>query len=154
MSSLSFGKWVGQHLLFSDILESDKRVPYLTFKPANFLRWFGMEDFVDTSIVFGLLVPSIEFWTCLIVVLLMGAIFASCCCYIMYHYIVLPRKQAQKLGVVLGMTPFIIGFGIIMPICVISPYYSMRYFGIRSKLIKFLAATAQLTLFFRCSEGE
>ena len=153
-SHSSFGKWVGHYLLFSDSLESDKRVPYLTFTPANFLHWFGIQDFVDTSIVFGLLVPSIEFWTCLIVILLMGAIFASCCCYIIYHYIVLPRKQATKLGVNLTMTPFIIGFGIIMPFCAISPYYILRYFGIRNKLMKFLAATTQLTLFFRCSEGE
>lgn len=155
MSSLSsIGKWVGHYLLFSDILESDKRVPYLTFTPANFLRWFGIQDCVDTTIIFGLLMPSIEFWTCLIVILLMGAIFASCCCYIMYHYIVLPRKQATKLGVQLTMTPFIIGFGIIMPFCAVSPYYILRYFGIRNKLMKFLAATTQLTLFFRCSEGE
>jgi len=153
-SHSSFGKWVGHYLLFSDSLESDRRVPYLTFTPANFLHWFGIQDFVDTSIVFGLLVPSIEFWTCLIVILLMGAIFASCCCYIMYHYIVLPRKQATKLGVELTMTPFVIGFGIIMPFCAISPYYILRYFGIRNKLMKFLAATTQLTLFFRCSEGE
>lgn len=154
MSSSSFGKWIGHFLLFSDILESDKRVPYLSFTPANLLRWFGIQDFVDTSIVFGLLVPSIEFWLCLIVILLMGAICASCCCSIMYHYIVLPRKQATKLGVDLTMTPFIIGFGIIMPFCAVSPYYIVRYFGIRNKLMKFLAATTQLTLFFRCSEGE
>jgi hypothetical protein len=155
MSSLSsIGKWVGHYLLFSNILESDKRVPYLTFTPANFLRWFGIEDFVDKTIVFGILVPSIEFWTCVIVILIMGAMFASGCCYVMFHYIVLPRKKATKLGVDLDMTPFIIGFGFIMPFCAVSPYYILRYFGIRNKLMKFLAATTQLTLFFRCSEGE
>ena len=145
MSSLaSIGKWVGHYLLSSDLLESDKRVPYLTFTPANFLRWFGIEDFVDKTIVFGLLVPSIEFWTCLIIILIMGAMFASICCYVMYHYIVLPRKQATKLGIDLDMTPFIIGFGFIMPFCAVSPYYILRYFGIRNKLMKFLAATTQL----------
>jgi hypothetical protein len=64
------------------------------------------------------------------------------------------QKRKNKHIVDLGMTPYLIGFGVIMPICAVLPYYSLKYFCIRSKIIKFLAACAQLTLFFRCSEGE
>lgn len=88
----------------------------------------------------------------------MGAAFASCLSCIIYRFIVLPRNQMHTLkgkhSVDSGMTPFLIGFGFIMPICAVLPYYSMRYFCIRNKIIKFLAACAQLTFFFRCSEGE
>ncbi len=91
-------------------------------------------------------------------VLIMGAIFSTCMSFVMYHFIVLPRKQMHKRKgrniVDSGITPYLIGFGVIMPICAVLPYYYMKYFCIRSKIIKFLAACAQLTLFFRCSEGE
>ncbi len=91
-------------------------------------------------------------------VLVMGAIFSTCVSFVIYRCIVLPRKQMhkRKVGncVASMMTPYLIGFGVIMPICALLPYYSMKYFCIRSKIIKFLAARAPQILFFRCLEGE
>lgn len=88
----------------------------------------------------------------------MGAAITSCLSCIIYRFMILPRKQMHTLkgkrSDDSGMTTFLIGFGVIMPICVVLPFYYMRYFVIRSKIIKFLAACSQLTLFFRCSEGE
>ncbi|KAL3810513.1 hypothetical protein ACHAXA_005655 [Cyclostephanos tholiformis] len=154
-SAVSFGEWVGRNLLFSDVIESDKRVPCIIFTvPANIVNWFGV-DHVGNK--FGLLAPRIEFWIALVMVLIMGAIFSTCMSFVMYHFIVLPRKQMHKRKgrniVDSGITPYLIGFGVIMPICAVLPYYYMKYFCIRSKIIKFLAACAQLTLFFRCSEA-
>lgn len=40
-----------------------------------------------------------------------------------------------------------------MPLCAVAPYYGVRYFGVKNKMIKFLCGTAQLTSFFRCSEA-
>jgi hypothetical protein len=62
------------------------------------------------------------------------------------------RKRGD--GVYSGISPYLVGFGVIMPICAALPFYSMRYFCIRSKIVKFLAARAPQILFFRCSEGE
>ena len=62
----SFGEWVGRNLLFSDVLESDTRVPCMTFAiNANFLKLIGV-DRGDTK--FGLLAPRIEFWIALVTV--------------------------------------------------------------------------------------
>jgi hypothetical protein len=90
----------------------------------------------------------------------MGAIFGTCMSFVIYHLMILPRKHVQmrkdKHNIIVnsGMTPYLIGFGVIMPICAVLPYYSMKYFCIRSKILKFLAACTHLTSFFRCSEGE
>ena len=64
------------------------------------------------------------------------------------------HKRKGKDGIDSRMAPYLVGFGVIMPICAVLPYYSMKYFCIRSKIIKFLAARAPQILFFRCSEGE
>lgn len=73
---------------------------------------------------------------------------------------VLPRKKNKMQdgkqpanGSSASMTPFLIGFGIIMPLCSIFPFYANRYFCIKNKIIKFLNGVAQLTTFFRCSEA-
>ena len=145
----TFGKWVGQNLLFTEVLESDDRVPCMIFSMPEFIiNVFHIED------KFGVLVPYLEFWIALVNTLIIGAIFSSCISCIMYYFIVLPQKQSKKSKKQNNnITPFLIGFGFIMPICAISPYYGLRYFGVKSKIFKFLLGIAQLTTFFRCSEG-
>ena len=150
----SFGTWFGQNLLFTDILESDDRVPCMIFSmPEIIINVFHMEDDGNGN-KFGLLVPHLEFWIALVNTLIIGAIFSSCISCIMYYFIVIPQKQSKKSKKQNNnITPFLIGFGFIMPICAISPYYGLRYLGVKSKIFKFLLGIAQLTTFFRCSEG-
>ena len=150
----TFGKWVGQNLLFTDILESDDRVPCMIFSmPQLIINVFHMEDDGNGN-KFGLLLPHLEFWIALVNTLIIGAIFSSCISCIMYYFIVIPQKQSKKSKKQNNnITPFLIGFGFIMPICAISPYYGLRYLGVKSKIFKFLFGIAQLTTFFRCSEG-
>lgn len=65
-STASFGEWVGRNLLFSDVLESDKRLPCMTFTiNANILKLFGVDRGGNR---FGLLAPRIEFWIALVMV--------------------------------------------------------------------------------------
>ena len=68
MSSVgTLGEWVGHNLLFSDIIESDQRVPCIIFTvPPSILHRFGIEDHDDNK--FGLLAPCVEFWIALVVV--------------------------------------------------------------------------------------
>jgi len=163
----TFGSWVGNNLLFSETLASDKRTPCLIFTVPDFLvrLLFQMDNDGDggqsvADVKLGLLAPRIEFWIALIMALFLGALFGCFVSCIIYQFIVLPQKKHSKKG---GkndvktnsgsITPFLIGFGIIMPSCVILPYYSLRYLCIKSKIIKFLGGTAQLTTFFRCSEA-
>jgi hypothetical protein len=65
-SAGSFGEWVGRNILFSDVIDSDKRVPCMTFTvPANILHWFGVDHGGNK---FGFLAPRIEFWIALVMV--------------------------------------------------------------------------------------
>jgi hypothetical protein len=111
--------------------------------------------------------------------LIMGAIYSSVISCIIYRWIILPRKERRRRRMnkeqeennsnnsikngtttttttinVITPSPYLVGFGIVMPLCAVSPYYYLRYFGIKNKIIKFLAGVAQLTSFFRCSEGK
>jgi hypothetical protein len=64
------GKWIGENLLFSSILESDDRVPCVTFvMPRSIVAMLhilkeGEEEEEDMR--FGLLLPRIEFWIALV----------------------------------------------------------------------------------------
>ena len=52
-----------------------------------------------------------------------------------------------------NMTPYLTGFGVVMPIAVLSPYYCVKFFGVRNKVLKFFFGVQSVTTFFRCSEG-
>ncbi len=90
--------------------------------------------------------------------LIMGAIYSSVTSCIIYRWIILPRKERRRKqrenNNVNAPSAYLVGFGIVMPFCAISPYYYLRCFGIKNKILKFLAGVAQLTSFFRCSEGK
>mmetsp|Transcript_542 Transcript_542/g.1187 ORF Transcript_542/g.1187 Transcript_542/m.1187 type:complete len:468 (-) Transcript_542:301-1704(-) len=165
------GKWIGRNFFFSDLLESDTRSPCMTFSmPESLLRLLRFlertttitDDDADGGIQFGLLAPQLQFWLALGSTLVWGLLFNTCISLLVYNLIVLPRKRGNKNRTnkqnnnaesSLLMTPYLVGFGIIMPLCAISPYYALRYFGIRNKIIKFFMGIAQLTSFFRCSEA-
>lgn len=94
-------------------------------------------------------------------VLLIGCIFNIILSLLSYNCIVLPRKRKQqsagkeKSNQQNGdMTSFLIGFGFIMPLCIVFPYYIIPYFGVKNKVLKFFFGVQSLTTFFRCSEGE
>ena len=138
MSSSSLGNWIGQTFFFSDILESDTRTPVLQFEiPDIILQIFLMSKNDDVQYKFGILIPYVEFWIALTMTLLMGAIFSSCISVIMYYFIILPQKQSKKNNNN-DVMHFLVGFGVVMPICVVSPYLGLRYFGIKNKVMKFL----------------
>ena len=58
---------------------------------------------------------------------------------IIYKFIIIPRKQTTKGKGKQGdksadITPFLVGFGVVMPLCVIYPFYANSYFIVRSKI--------------------
>lgn len=161
-SSSSFGTWVGHNLLFSQVLEADIRLPCMTFSVPNYFMNLFYMDNGDGGNEFGLIAPRIEFWIAMTVTLTIGALFSTCLSCIIYHFIILPRKQHkinkdekrnQNHLESSSMTPLIVGFGIVMPLCALSPYFIVRYFLIKNKIIKFLIGSSQVTSFFRCSEA-
>ena len=137
----SIGKWMGNNILYSEALASDQRVPCITFSIAGSR--------------YGLLAPSLQFWLALGTCLLLGAIYSTILSCIMYQFIILPRKKKKKHDHDASSsttTSLLVGFGFIVPLCVIYPYYGIHFFLIKNKVIKFLFGIASLTTAFRCSE--
>lgn len=135
----SIGTWVGHNLLFSEALESDQRLPRLTFTIGG-----GR---------YGVLAPSLHFWLALGTCLILGAIYSAILSCFMYNFIILPRKQKSSNSNTSTTTSLLISFGFIMPLCVIYPYYGLHFFLIKNKIMKFLFGIASLTTSFRCSEA-
>mmetsp|Transcript_10348 Transcript_10348/g.15716 ORF Transcript_10348/g.15716 Transcript_10348/m.15716 type:complete len:440 (+) Transcript_10348:68-1387(+) len=140
------GSWIGHNLLYSEVLESDQRLPCLTFTIAG----YG---------TYGLLAPSLQFWLALGTCLVLGAIYSAILSCVMYKFIILPRKLHSQSSSSKSneyhstSTSLLIGFGVIMPLCVIYPYYGIHFLLIKNKVIKFLFGIASLTTAFRCSEA-
>jgi hypothetical protein len=152
----SIGTWVGHNLLYSETLASDQRTPCLTFTTSI----IGNHHQVGQT-TYGLLAPSLQFWLALGNVLILGAIYGTILSCVMYQFIILPRKRQKKKYHQHNhhhqhhpsSTSLLIGFGIIIPLCVIYPYYGIHYFLIKNKVVKFFFGLASLTTGFRCSES-
>jgi nitrate/nitrite transporter NarK len=95
--------------------------------------------------------------------MLMGSMFNIILAILSYKFIVLPRKLVQQAhkkndsahqsSNITLLLPYLFGFGVIMPLATIYPYYCIPYFGVKNKLLKFFFGVQSLTTFFRCSEG-
>lgn len=134
------GSWIGHNLLYSESIESDQRIPCFTFTAIEGGKY-------------GLLAPSLRFWLATIVVLSLGAIYGATLSCVMYQFIILPRKkQNSRQSSSLSLSSQLIGFGIIMPLCVVYPYYGIRFFLIKNIMMKFFFGIASITTCFRCSE--
>ena len=147
----SIGTWVGHNLLYSETLASDQRTPCLTFTTSSIIGDHQRQTY-------GLLAPSLQFWLALGNVLILGAIYGTILSCVMYQLIILPRKRQKKYHQdnhnhhQPSSTSLLIGFGILIPLCVIYPYYGIHYFLIKNKVVKFFFGLASLTTGFRCSE--
>ncbi|KAL3783746.1 hypothetical protein HJC23_004865 [Cyclotella cryptica] len=157
MSVHSIGKRIGETLLFSARLESDERTPFLTVSVPPLLLG-GRYDGHDVEM--GLILPSVEFWVALVMILFIGCAFNLVLSIISYYYIVLPRKRQRMLcngkrqtqtnnkrTSEDSMTPYLVGFGIVMPIAILSPYYCIQYFGVRNKVLKFFFGVQSVTTY-------
>eukprot|EP01082_Thalassiosira_pseudonana_P012475 g11148.t1 g11148 contig5:209700-211461(+) len=158
-SITSIADWIGHNLLFSDYLESDQRTPIVTFSIPQSLLPGSLEGSEATSL--GLLAPSIEFWIALAMCLLIGSCFNVVLSCITYQFIVLRRKKYNEANerskdkdVSGGLTSiYLVGFGLIMPVCAVIPYYLIQLLGLKNKILKFFFGVQMVTAFFRCSEA-
>jgi len=119
--------------IFANKLESDDRDPVLTI-PLPFRD--------DTSL--EILLPSLTFWTQLTAVLFMQGLFGALIALIV-HKLIIPRRETP--------TSYLVGYGIVIPCCMLFPFYVIRAFDIRNKVVKFMFTTNPAMLMFRCMEA-
>lgn len=149
------GSWVGRVLLFSETSDTDATPPWMTVRlpvGAIFERlpsWTGMGK--HSAATADLIGPSIPFWIALLNLFIVGACFSTLMSCMMHSWIILPSKQQnRKPG---QPTGFLVGFGLLMPLCAAFPYYGVQYFAIRNKIHRFLFCLGPLTTFFRCPQA-
>lgn len=148
------GRYIGETFLFSTYLESDIRPPLLAFSMPT-----GGEH---QNVEIGLIMLSLDFWISLLVVVLIGSAFNLAVAIVSYYFIVLPRKRTQQRHkkddgkdsiANARIMPYLIGFGVVMPLAVYYPFCCIPIFGVRNKVLKFFFGVQSITTFFRCSEG-
>mmetsp|Transcript_23540 Transcript_23540/g.49700 ORF Transcript_23540/g.49700 Transcript_23540/m.49700 type:complete len:461 (-) Transcript_23540:21-1403(-) len=151
---ISICKWIGGNVLFSELLESDQRSPLITFQiPELITKFLGMG-----SGKLGVVAPSIQFWLAIAVILAIWILVSLVISLVSYHFIILPRKLRKKSDDnksedIFEITPYLIGFGLLMPFCVMFPFYEVKYFNIQNKVIRFICTLGPITAFFRVSEA-
>jgi len=122
------------HEIFSAKLESDHRLPIFRFEVPY-----------DGGVTYGVLAPEVLFWTQLICIMLIEAAFGCIISALVYNQIVCRRGSTSS---------FLVGYGIVIPACLLFPYYLIATLDLRNKILKFAASAIvpNLTL-FRCMEA-
>lgn len=114
--------------------------------PSNRIPSFTIK-LTDSTL--GLFLPSAAFWVQLLLVLIMSQIFVSAIAYIVYH-VIIPNRGGKTTTAL----PSLIGFGIVIPLCLIFPYWIMKILKIRNLLLRFSAcAFLPITSMFHCTEA-
>uniref|UniRef100_A0A6V2GVM9 Wax synthase domain-containing protein n=1 Tax=Ditylum brightwellii TaxID=49249 RepID=A0A6V2GVM9_9STRA len=121
--------------VFSNKLVTDVRQPLFIFDiPQG-----------EDTITYGFVAPELLFWVELGVVLLVTAICGALTSILIYNYIVRQRGTWNA---------YLVGYGIIIPICIAFPYVMIPLLEIENKILKFchISIFPILTM-FRCSEA-
>jgi len=126
--------------LFADKLIDDDRIPSFTFTLMN-----------NTS--YGLLVPRPICFAQIFVICFIQIIFSIAMAYAIYQIALLPQKAKLEAGGLYSSYPFLIGFGVILPLVFYEPVWIIDNLRLESKILRMLAMTPPLVLPLRCSEA-
>mmetsp|Transcript_13466 Transcript_13466/g.27484 ORF Transcript_13466/g.27484 Transcript_13466/m.27484 type:complete len:412 (+) Transcript_13466:135-1370(+) len=117
--------------IFADKLTVDDRDPSFTFS----LPFFEGE--------YGLLTPSLSFWTQLIVLLVFQTVICIGLALIILHLIVKKRGSVAS---------YLVGYGVIIPAVLSFPYAIIKYLDIQNVMVRFVLYMPTL-ISFRCLEA-
>jgi len=107
-------------------------------------------DFNDVTI--DLFLPSPTFWSQVLASLFISELFVVVIAFIVYHGIIPNRGSATTTTTT--VSPYLIGFGIVCPLCLIFPFWIMNFFEFRNEVLRFTAlAMLPITCMFHCTEA-
>lgn len=118
--------------LFNDKLTQDDRVPFMYFNIP----------FLDDT--YGTVAPRLTFQTQLIFLITLQRFISAALAVIVFNFIV--KKQGTA-------TAFLTGFGIVIPLALIFPFWVLDWLDLRSLPLRLSILTLPLSLTFRCSEA-
>uniref|UniRef100_A0A7S4QSP9 Wax synthase domain-containing protein n=1 Tax=Ditylum brightwellii TaxID=49249 RepID=A0A7S4QSP9_9STRA len=140
--------------LFEDKLEMDHREPFPIFSLnqttlPTFLR--GNDEDDDNMISVGVVTPVGTFYAQLLFLIIVQRIIAAFCSILIYNYIIVNSRHPQK--TMSTTASFLIGFGVILPIMLQSPFWFVNVLDIRSKAMRLLLLSLPLTGTLRLLEA-
>jgi len=127
--------------LFSDKLVNDDRLPYYSFTDHDA---FGGQSF-------GILLPKSSFHMQLTILLSIQTIVSAILAIMIYQFIILPQKAKPAAG--LNISPFLIGFGVILPIIFYEPIWILDYLRIQNVSMKMMIIAVPANFSLRCLEA-
>jgi len=109
---------------------------------------FFHTDFYDTTI--EIFLPNATFWSQTVALLFLSELFVVLIASIVYHGIIKYRCGATTTTV----GPYLIGFGIVCPLCLIFPFWIMNFFEIKNTILRFATCSLPpITCLFHCTEA-
>jgi len=98
---------------------------------------------------FGLSFPSTSFWTQLTVTLIISEFFIFAIAGIVYH-VVIPNRSTKTTTIF----PYLIGFGLCAPLCIMYPFFIMDFLDIRNQVLRFcVCGILPIVSIFHCTEA-
>jgi len=127
-----------QALLFAEEIDNPSdRIPSFTF------------DNRYTDSTFGIFLPSVACWVQLLLMLTISQFLVVIIAGIVY-YVIIPNRGDKTTTAF----PYLIGFGIVIPLCLTFPFWIINILGMRNHMLRFSAFTfLPITCMFQCMEA-
>lgn len=121
----------------------DQRRPWVTVEiPEMNFHLFGRTNLIGGR--YGVLLPKVQFWnditTVFILDLVLGAVLAT----VVFHFI-LQRRGTP--------TAFLVGFGAVIPFCILFPYSYVAFTGVQNMSVRFTLCLPLVLYAFKCLEA-
>lgn len=144
--------------IYANKLTDDDRDPFMSFQLPSSLGHFLPGE----TTKFHVLGPDItRFYSAVFAMFTIQTIVAVILATIMYQFIILPRKKYQQLAAsknkeniqYTSSLPFIIGYGIIIPIAVLEPLYLKEILQIENLALRMASLSLTLPVSLRTVEA-
>lgn len=144
--------------IYANKLTDDDRDPFMSFQLPSSLGHFLPGE----TTKFHVLGPDVtRFYSAVFAMFTIQTIVAVILATIMYQFIILPRKKYQQLAAsknkeniqYISSLPFIIGYGIIIPIAVLEPLYLKEILQIENLALRMASLSLTLPVSLRTVEA-
>mmetsp|Transcript_15356 Transcript_15356/g.21889 ORF Transcript_15356/g.21889 Transcript_15356/m.21889 type:complete len:325 (-) Transcript_15356:484-1458(-) len=127
---------------FDGILFGDKLL-----EEDDLIAAFSFDCWGTTYLVFP---PKLAFWNQLLFVSLIQSVFVAITSGVIYWTMIKPSEQQKSSNKIQN---FLVGYGFVIPLCLIYPRFIIQFFGIRNKVIRFAFTAVPIASLFRCAEA-
>ena len=126
-------------------------------EPASFCKFFrrmmsvGVNKSICLNAILFVITNRIECIVMYYQVSLIQSVFVAITSGVIYWTMIKPSEQQKSSNKIQN---FLVGYGFVIPLCLIYPRFIIQFFGIRNKVIRFAFTAVPIASLFRCAEGK